>query len=106
MFPQGQTAILLKTSWLLYRLETKKLGEKVVLPMRRAVEEHQATLNRPSFSFGGVLNAGCPSLAISFSVPFDTEGAPFFVESAVLILRSEQRVGGGNLNSSCRSPVS
>ena len=37
--------------------------------------------------------AGGPAFHLSFFFPYHTEGAPSFAESAVLVLRSEQRVG-------------
>jgi hypothetical protein len=45
---------------------------------------------------------GAPAslVVFSFPVPIETEGAPSFAESAVLILRSEQRVGGEDVGSS------
>ncbi len=38
-------------------------------------------------------NARMDALSLCSSVPYDIEGGPFFAESAVLVLRSEQRVG-------------
>jgi hypothetical protein len=52
-----------------------------------------------------VIEPGAPACLVvfSFSVPIETEGAPSFAESAVLILRSEQRVGGEDVGRSGRS---